>query len=102
MLRIMLACAQGVSTSLLVTKMIQAAQASQEEVKIWAIDYSSVEEELGNFDVLLLGPQVRYAYDEIKEIVNDKAPVAIIKQVDYGRCDGASVLSYALKLWEER
>lgn len=102
MLKIMLACAQGVSTSLLVTKMVQAAEEKGTEAEIWAVDYSSVEDRLGTFDVLLLGPQISYAFDEIKEIVGDKAPVEVIKAQDYGRCNGKAVLEFALQLWEER
>ena len=100
MKRIMLACAQGVSTSLLVTKMKKAAQEKGLEAEIWAVDYSSVGDRIGTFDVLLLGPQISYALDEIKEAVNGAAPVALIRQLDYGRCNGAAVLEYALELME--
>lgn len=100
MKRIMLACAQGVSTSLLVTKMKKAAREKGIEAEIWAVDYSSVGDRIGTFDVLLLGPQISYALDEIKEAVNGAAPVALIRQLDYGRCNGAAVLEYALELME--
>lgn len=98
MYRIMLACAQGVSTSLLVTKMQKAARDQGIDAEIWAVDYSSVPDRIGTFDVLLLGPQVSYAFDEVKEQVGDAAPVALIKQMDYGRCNGPAVLAYALEL----
>lgn len=97
MYRIMLACAQGVSTSLLVTKMEQAAAKRGIDAQIWAVDYASVADRLGEFDVLLLGPQVSYAFDEIKEQVGDAAPCALIRQLDYGRCNGDAVLSFALE-----
>ena len=83
MKRIMLACAQGVSTSLLVTKMKKAAQEKGIEAEIWAVDYSSVGDRIGTFDVLLLGPQISYALDEIKEAVNGAAPVALVRPLDY-------------------
>lgn len=98
MKKIMLACASGVSTSLLVSKMKKAATEKGLEAEIWAVDYSSVRERLGTFDVLLLGPQISYAFDEIKEIVGDYAPVELIKQIDYGRCNGKAVLEQALEL----
>ena len=100
MVRIMLACAQGLSTSLLVTKMQQAAEADKIEATIWATSYMKVEEAMREFDVLLLGPQVRHAFDSIKKTVGDTAKVDIIKMQDYGRCDGAAVLKYALGLLE--
>lgn len=101
MIRIMLACAQGLSTSLLVTKMQEAAAAQGVEAKIWATSYLSVEDELGNFDVLLLGPQVRHAANDIMKTVGDRAKVAVIRPQDYGRCDGKGVLNMALKMAEE-
>lgn len=98
MVRIMLACAQGVSTSLLVSRMKKAAQTSGVEAQIWAVDYESVRDRVGSFDVLLLGPQVSYAFDEVKEAVGGAAPVELIKQMDYGRCNGEAVLQFALDL----
>lgn len=101
MYRIMLACAQGLSTSLLVTKMQQAAQAEGVEAKIWATSYLNIEEELGNFDVLLVGPQVRHALDDITAAVGGRAKVALIPPQNYGRCDGKAVLHQGMKLMEE-
>ena len=101
MYRIMLACAQGLSTSLLVAKMQQAAQAQVVDAKIWATSYLNIEDELGNFDVLLVGPQVRHAMDDITAVVGDKAKVALIPPQNYGRCDGKAVLNQGIKLMEE-
>lgn len=101
MIRIMLACAQGVSTSLLVTKMNKAAKEANIDAEIWAADYSSIEDRLGTFDVLLLGPQICYAIDEVIEIIHGTTPVELIRQNDYGRCNGKAVLEFALTLWED-
>lgn len=101
MMRIMLACAAGMSTSILVAKMEDAAKEQGKNYKIWAIDQSLIAQELGNFDVLLLGPQVQHTLRKVKKIVGDLAPVAIIKAVDYGRGNGAAVLEHAEKLVEE-
>lgn len=97
-LRIMLACAAGMSTSILVQRMEEAAKAQGKDYKIWAVDQSSVESELGNFDVLLLGPQVRHILRKITAIVGDAAPVEVIDARDYGRGNGANVVARAEKL----
>lgn len=60
MIKIMLACSAGMSTSLLVTKMEDAAKENGIEAKIWAISEVNLKNEIENCDVLLLGPQVRY------------------------------------------
>ncbi|WP_017470940.1 PTS sugar transporter subunit IIB [Amphibacillus jilinensis] len=100
-MRIMLACAAGMSTSILVSKMEEAAKQQGKDYKIWAIDQSLIEEELGNFDVLLLGPQVQHTKRKVTRLVGDLAPVAVIKPVDYGRGDGAAVLQFAEELIEK-
>lgn len=97
-MRIMLACAAGMSTSLVVTKMKEAAQNQGKEYTIWAIEQGQIENELGNFDVLLLGPQVRHIMRKVTKIVDGKAPIAVIDPVAYGRCDGAAVLKQAENL----
>lgn len=97
-MRIMLACCAGMSTSLLVSKMEEATKAQGKDYKIWAVEQGQIEEELGNFDVLLLGPQVRHIQRKVKKIVGDKAPIAVIDSVAYGRCDGAAVLKQAESL----
>ena len=82
-MNIMLACNAGMSTSLVVSKMEEAAKAQGKDYKIWAVEQSQVEDELGNFDVLLLGPQIVYLERRIKKLVGDAAPVAVIDPVAY-------------------
>ncbi len=60
MIRILLACAGGMSTSLLMNKMKDEADKRGIEISVDAIPEKSIEAHLGQFDVLLLGPQVRY------------------------------------------
>lgn len=94
-MNIMLACCAGMSTSLVVSKMEEAAKAQGKDYKIWAVEQGQVAEELGNFDVLLLGPQVRHLQRKLTKVVDGKAPVAVIDPVAYGSCDGAKVLKQA-------
>ncbi|MBS8115299.1 PTS sugar transporter subunit IIB, partial [Streptococcus suis] len=60
MKRIVLACSAGMSTSLLVTKMQQAAEAQGFEATIYAVSVSELvlEVEKNPADIILLGPQV--------------------------------------------
>ena len=97
-MNIMLACCAGMSTSLVVAKMEKAVKDQGKDYKIWAVDQTKIEEELGNFDVLLLGPQVRHMLRKVTKLVGDQAPVAVISPMDYGRCNGAAVLKQAEEL----
>lgn len=99
-MKIMLCCAAGMSTSLLVTKMEKAAQERRVEVEILANPVSEAEEHL-DVDAILLSPQIRYAEKATKKLVEDKIPVINIDLRSYGRMDGAKVLDDALKAIEE-
>lgn len=94
-MRIMLACCAGMSTSVVVQKMKDAAKEQGKDYEIWAVDQGKIEENLGKFDVLLLGPQVRHILRKVKAQVGDQAPVAVIDAVAYGRCNGVAVLKQA-------
>lgn len=101
-MNIMLACNAGMSTSLVVSKMQEAAKAAGKDYKIWAVEQGEIEGELGNFDVLLLGPQVRHILRRVSKLVGDKAAVDVIEGSAYGRCDGEAVLKQAEVLYEGR
>ena len=100
-MKIMLACNAGMSTSMVVVKMQEAAASQGKKYKIWAVDVNSVEDELGKFDVLLIGPQIQYKLKKKKKLVDDKVPVSIINPVSYGTCNGAEILSQAEKMFED-
>ena len=100
-MNIMLACNAGMSTSLVVSKMQEAATQQGKEYKIWAVEEGEIAEELGDFDVLLLGPQVRHILRRVTKLVGGKAKVAVIDAPSYGKCDGEAVLAQAEKLYQE-
>lgn len=100
MKKILLCCAAGMSTSLLVSKMQQAAKDMNLDSKIWAV---SVEELPHNMkeglDVVLLGPQIRYKLNDVKKICGEQnVPAEVINMVDYGSMNGKKVLDFALNL----
>lgn len=91
-MNILLVCAAGMSTSLLVTKMEKSAQEQGKEYKIWAVSGDSVNQHIDKADVLLLGPQVRYLLPQLKKLGESKGvPVEVINTVHYGTCNGAEV-----------
>lgn len=99
MIKIMLACSAGMSTSLLVTKMEAAAKEAGIEAQIWAISEVNLPNEIDKCDVLLLGPQVRYILSKATEMAKPhQIPVEVINMMHYGRCDGKAVLDRALEL----
>ncbi|MCC0692491.1 MULTISPECIES: PTS sugar transporter subunit IIB [Clostridioides] len=99
MIKIMLACSAGMSTSLLVNKMESVAKENGIESQIWAIPESTIQNEIEKCDVLLLGPQVRYILFKAQEIAKPyNVPVEVINMMHYGTVDGKAVLNRAIEL----
>ena len=95
-MKILLACSSGMSTSLLVNKMKEAAQAEGIDVEIWAVAQSEVDSEINKADVLLFGPQMRFLKKKFEpkgKELNIPVPPML-----YGRCDGKGVLKLAMDL----
>lgn len=98
-MNILLCCAAGMSTSLLVTKMEAAAKLQGVECRIWAESADAVKKHIDQADVLLLGPQVRYLLPQMKRLGEEKnIPVDSINPIHYGMCNGAEVLKSAIVL----
>lgn len=95
---IMLACAAGMSTSMLVKKMQDAAKNQGVDAKIFATPASGIDEKVASEhpDVLMLGPQVRYLESNWKQKLD--IPVTVINMQDYGMMRGEKVLKTALEL----
>lgn len=100
---IMLVCAAGMSTSLLVTKMQNAAEEKGIEADIFANASNEADGSLENknIDVLLLGPQVRFMKSQFEQKVEGTdVLVDVIDMQDYGMVNGEKVLQSALDLIE--
>lgn len=103
MIRIKLFCASGMSTSVLVNKMKDAAKAKGIDVEIIAFPESQMDRHLDSMDVALLGPQVGYTLGKAKKLCEPKGiPVDVIPMIDYGMMNGVKVLDFALKLIDKK
>ena len=94
---ILLVCAAGMSTSLLVSRMKKHAEALNEEIDIIALPVSEAGTAASSADVVLLGPQVRYQKSQVEASAGD-TPVQVIDMRDYGTMNGEAVLRKALQL----
>ncbi|MGM9986761.1 MAG: PTS sugar transporter subunit IIB [Bacillaceae bacterium] len=95
-MNIMLVCSAGMSTSLLVSKMKEAAVAEGLEATIWAIPEAQLQNEIDKCDVILLGPQVRFLLSKIQAVAEPKnIPVQTIDMMNYGTLNGKAVLEQA-------
>lgn len=101
MKKIYLFCLAGMSTSMLASKMQETADAHNLPIKVAAYAHNKLGEILNTDrpDCILLGPQVKYMYDEtVAQYGKEGIPIAVIDAGDYGMMDGEKVLKTAIKL----
>ena len=96
MKKILLVCSAGMSTSLLVNKMNNAAKEFGEEVSIEALPVSECSSKIDEVDIVLLGPQVRFQKPVVEKLANGRIPVEVIDMRLYGIMDGKSILKNTL------
>ncbi|SFC12467.1 PTS system, cellobiose-specific IIB component [Alkalibacterium subtropicum] len=100
---IMLVCAAGMSTSILVTKMQEIAEQRSLDVHIFAVSGTEAEDKLKDrpVDIMMLGPQVRYMKPKFEDLAEkNDIIIEVIDMRDYGTMNGENVLNTALKLTE--
>ena len=97
MRNIVLICSAGMSTSMLVKRMQDAATQEGYEAIIGAYSVSEISKVGPSADIILLGPQVRLQLASIKKQFPNKIVDTIAMQ-DYGRMDGPKVLKTAKEL----
>lgn len=100
MVKILLCCSAGMSTSLLVTKMKKVAKEKNIDSEIWAISVDEITKLIEMPDVILLGPQIKYHMQEVEEQIKN-VPIKVIPMIDYGTLNGEKVLDLALSLIKE-
>ena len=105
-MRILLCCAGGFSTNMLMQNMKkvvkESAKLNEDDFKFTAIPADSLEAEIDNWDIVLVGPQVSHKVDYIESVCKPKnVPFTVIDKYVYGLMDGATVLKLALVTYKK-
>lgn len=100
--KIILACAGGFSTSMLVERMEEYAKNNNIDVEISAMAEVKLAEVINTTDIVLLGPQVGHLEESLKKKYRDmKVIINTINFMDYGVMDGEKVLNETLDLYNK-
>lgn len=100
-MKIVLVCSAGMSTSILVSKMQEAAKERNLEAEIDAFAEAELKNHMEGLDVVLIGPQVRFLERKLRDTLEPQGiKVAIIDQMAYGLMKGDQVLEQAIALHE--
>lgn len=93
MKKILLTCGAGASSGFMAQKMRQAAKKKELEYQIRAVSESEAKDYMKEYELLLVGPHLRYKLDSIrKEAVDFGIRVEVIEEDIYGKLDGERML----------
>jgi PTS system cellobiose-specific IIB component len=98
--KIVLFCAGGFSTSLLVNKMKEAAATKGKDYNIAAYSISAFDKVALDADAILIGPQVRYVVQKL-QTEHPELHIIDIPMKMYGTMDGKGAVELAEKLMGE-
>lgn len=95
-MKILLVCAGGMSTGLLMKKMAAYWEQQGEELTINAVGLAEYKDVYQNYDIILVGPQVSYRLKEIQETTGK--PAEAIPSFDYAVANCPNIMKLAKKL----
>jgi cellobiose PTS system EIIB component len=97
MRKIILLCNMGMSTSMMVNRMREAAEKEGYECLIEAHSLSQAEEVAKDADCILVGPQVKFQINKIQNVCPN-VPIKDIDMLNYGTMNGEATLRQAKEL----
>lgn len=97
-MKILLVCAGGMSTGILMKKMETYWKEQGQELTIQAVGLSEYQDAASDYEIILLGPQVSYRLDEVRE--NTGLPCEAIPSYDYAVANCPQIMKLANKLLE--
>lgn len=86
-MKILLACSAGMSTSLLEASIRKYAESIGDSIEVIAKPSGEAKEILQNYDIVLLGPQVKFMEQSFKDIAGP-IPVVVIPPAIYAMAKG--------------
>lgn len=101
-LYILLCCGAGMSSGFLAQQMRKAAKKRGIAARVEAKSQSNMADDLPEADILLIGPHLAYALDDLtKQCDPYGIPVRTIPKRMYGGLDGEGLLDLALNTLQE-
>jgi len=99
MIKIILLCAMGMSTSIFVEKMKKITKNNNLDIEISSASEFEIDNYIEDVDIVLLAPQVSFMEEEVRELceLNGKK-MSVIPMGIYGMINEDEVLEYFLNL----
>ena len=103
MINAILVCTQGMSTNIMKAKIEEYANKVGTEINICAVGLDELDNHLKNLDIIILGPQIKYAESMVREQVDKVDPnikLMCIKPADFGMMRGDLVYKQMMGILE--
>jgi len=102
MIRILIVCSWGMSTSLLVDSMLAAAAEHRYAISVEALSAGEYAAQVDECDIILIAPQIRHLRKSIEKLAASAGkPVALIEPFHYATMNGQAVLQQVLHLLQD-
>lgn len=99
MIRVLIVCSWGMSTSLLVESMLTAAQARNCQITVEALSAGEYMAKVDKCEIILIAPQIRHLRKSIEKLTTSLGiPVALIDPFYYATMNGQAVLEQVLSI----
>ncbi len=107
MMKILLVCAGGFSTTMMMGAMKKVVENSAKldikDFPMEAIGVDRLEQTIDQYDVVLVGPQLSHKYDYIKSVADKQKKAAVLLNPDvYGEMDGGTVIKQAIIAYKKQ
>lgn len=102
-MRILIMCASGCSSSVLMAAMDKASkEMGLEDVTVECLNSNLATTNHLHYDAVLLAPQVRFQKEKMEKIMGPTVPVGVLDTLTYGRLDGKGCMQKVLAMLEEQ
>ncbi len=99
-IKVLIICAGGMSSSVVVKKTKEAARRTGVDIHVEEATTYGYKDKVDEFDVLLIAPQIKFLYENLKsKLINKK--IGIISPMDYATMSGKKIIEQALGLYNE-
>lgn len=102
MKKVLLTCGAGASSGFMAQRMRQAAADKNIELEVKAVSESELKDYLGEYDILLVGPHLKYKLEELTTVAGEyNVDVQVIDDEIYGKLDGGKLLDKVLEYYKD-
>lgn len=91
-MKLLLVCNAGMSTGIMQVKLTQSANARGMATEVLAVPLVELDDHIDTATAILLGPQIRFALNDVQKKAPEGVPVLVISPPDFGTMNAEKVL----------